>query len=155
MAYNNNYNGYNRNNYLKVGYNQRGYQNKGYNQRNKKSGAKYSKITKGTFEGLPIVNAWVKTKFGLVSIKVAPYSGTHETKSENGNKFLNLIAEVKEGFNVSIYPCIMNLRNNYIIINKLGLMITPKGHGVTKSGKVVSGAVLQLKHNSNNTNYNF
>lgn len=153
MSYNNNNrttfntNNYNRNNSNR--------NNSNSFLRTKKSGAKYSKIGEGKFRDYPIINAWLKTKNGLITFKVAPYHGTREVDSKTGNRFINMIVEVRDGFNVSVFPCMFSVKTRYVIIDKLGLLITPKGQGVTGSGKTVFGAVLKLNKNGNNSNYNF
>lgn len=147
--YNNNRNqygqnrGYRQNNY--GGYpQQQGYSQQQPPQRFKKSGAKYSIIKQGNFEGYPIVNAWMKTRQGLVKITIAPYRDTREVESKS-NKFLTMIASIKVGFNPpQIMPCLYNLTNKKIVLPNVGLLVTPNGGGMTRNGKRVTGAVVQL-----------
>lgn len=156
MNYNNNYNGnrqFNGGGYQQRQYNGGGYQQHQYNgggyqqpqQRFKKSGAKYSMIKKGNHEGAIIVNAWMKSRQGLLKITCAPYNGTHEVKSQNGNTFLTYIASLDYGNgNTRILPCLYNVGNKKITLSAVNLLITPNGGGFTRSGKRVTGSVLQL-----------
>src|SRR5690606_32574684 len=80
--YNGNYNGKN-NNY------QSSYSNNNNNnqQCTKKSGVVYSLIKQGVFEGLTIVNAWMKSKDYLLTLKIAPYNKTQEiVKSKSSGR---------------------------------------------------------------------
>src|SRR5690554_6750229 len=110
----NNYGGGYRNNNYGGGYQNNGYQNR---PRPKKSGANYAQIGKGNYKGLPIVNAWLKTRQGLVTIKVAPYHKTKSYDSGNGNAFLSMIAEIKFSNGVQrLVPVLMNRQNKKIPI---------------------------------------
>lgn len=112
----------------------------------KKSGAKYGIIKKGQFEDLPIVNAWMKTRQGLVTIKVAPYHKTKSHDSGNGNAFFSMIAEIRyPSGHTKLVPVLMNRSNKKIPIPNENLLITPNGGGVTKSGKRVTGSVVKLR----------
>lgn len=106
----------------------------------KKSGATYSKITKGNFEGYPIINAWRKTKNGLMTVKVAPYHASSKTVESEKNTFTKMIAEIRHPNAASeIVPVLMNMTNKKIVIKKYNLVISPNGSGYTSSGKRVSG----------------
>jgi hypothetical protein len=117
----------------------------------KRSGAVYSKIRKGNFEGDTIVNAWRVTKMGLMQATVAPYLGSNgrgneivNSNGKSGNtpkEYQKMICTIK---NTSIgttqtYHVLMNVKTQVISIQELGLCITPNGSGVTKSGKRVTG----------------
>lgn len=108
----------------------------------KKSGAIYSKIKKGNFEGLTIVNAWNKSSKGLVTAKVAPYKNSEVlVQSEKGHEYIKMIAEItyhKTG-HVRLIPVLMNMKTEVIAIQEMGMCITPKGGGTTSSGKRVTG----------------
>jgi hypothetical protein len=122
----------------------------------KKSGSVYSTITnrKGgnsKFEGNTIVNAWRMTKFGMMTATVAPYAGENKkgleivnSNGKSGNtpkeyqKMLCTIKNVAMGTQ-QIYPVLMNLKTKVIVIQELGLCITPNGAGTTKNGKRVTG----------------
>lgn len=117
----------------------------------KKSGAVYSRIRNGNFEGDTIVNAWRKTRLGLMKATVAPYSGQggkgREIVNSNGKsgnqdkEYQKMICTIKNdsaGTNQT-YHVLMNLKTQVIVIKELGLCITPNGSGVTKSGKRVTG----------------
>lgn len=109
----------------------------------KRSGAIYTKIRKGKFEGLTIVNAWNKSKGkGLITAKVAPYHKSEEiVTSAKGHEYLKMIAEItytKTG-QTRLIPVLMNMKTEVIAIQELGMVITTNGSGTTSSGKRVSG----------------
>lgn len=150
----NNFNN-NRNQYgQKRGYRQNNYggypQHQGYGQqqpqqRPKKSGAKYSIIKQGKHEGSPIVNAWMSTRQGLVKITIAPYHGTRKVES-SANTFLTMMASVQVGFNPpQLMPCLYNITNKKVVLSNIGLLVTPNGGGMTRSGKRVTGSVVKLQ----------
>lgn len=115
-------------------------------QQYKKSGATYSKIKKGNFQGETIVNAWRKTKYGLMTATVSPYSGSKGkgdelVESQKGNQYKKMICTIT---NTSLgtsqtYHVLMNLETQVIVISELSLCITPNGSGYTRSGKKVTG----------------
>lgn len=117
----------------------------------KRSGAVYSKIRNGNFEGDIIVNAWRVTKMGLMQATVAPYMGANgkgneivNSNGKSGNtpkEYQKMICTIK---NTSIgtsqtFHVLMNIKSQVIAIQELGLCITPNGSGTTKSGKRVTG----------------
>lgn len=117
----------------------------------KKSGAVYSKIRKGKFEGDTIVNAWRATKMGLMKATVTPYSGANgkgleivNSQGKSGNqdkeyqKMICSIQNTSMGTSTT-YHVLMNLKTQVIVIQELGLCITPNGSGVTRKGKRVTG----------------
>ncbi|KFF15084.1 hypothetical protein [Flavobacterium hydatis] len=117
----------------------------------KRSGAVYSRIRNGNFEGDTIVNAWRSTKLGLMKATVAPYSGQGgkgreivNSSGKSGNqdkeyqKMICTIQNTSLGTNQT-YHVLMNLKTQVIVIQELGLCITPNGSGTTKSGKRVTG----------------
>ncbi|WP_417443757.1 hypothetical protein [Joostella sp.] len=142
MNYRNNYNRV----YSNQNYSNRGYSNRGYQQAPpppaKKSGATYSIIKKGKYEGGTIVNAWnVSRSKGLIKATVAPYSGTTESTSQSGNVYQTMIASVfyeKSGVK-KLMPCLMNVKTKKIALSEINMVISPNGSGVTSSGKRVSG----------------
>lgn len=117
----------------------------------KKSGATYSKIKNGNFEGEIIVNAWRKTKFGLMVAVVTPYAGDNKAGLKivtSTNQNTGLIKEYRKMIctiqNKSMgtsqtYHVLMNIKTQVIVINELSLCITPNGDGKTASGKRVKG----------------
>lgn len=120
-------------------------------QQFKRSGAVYSKIKKGAFEGHLIVNAWRVTKNGLMEATVSPYRGANgngldvvHSQGKSGTQdieYQKMICVIK---NKSIgtsqtYHVLMNLKTKVISISELSLCITPNGNGITRSGKRVSG----------------
>mgnify|MGYP003144450066 CR=1 FL=1 len=153
MAYrNNNYN--NGNNYNNRGYRNNNYNggNRGYNNRNnyqnnqpapKRSGAKYSVISKGDFKGFLIVNAWNKSRSkGMITAKVAPYKDSQEyTAKTSGKTYITMIAEVfyRDTGQKMIVPCSMNKQTRVIVLSDLGMVITPNGSGQTSVGVKVTG----------------
>lgn len=117
-----------------------GYQNK---PQAKRSGAKYSIIRNGKFEGGTIVNAWNKSRGkGLITAKVAPYKDSKEyTAKSSGKTYITMIAEVfyhNTGQKMLI-PCSMNKNTKVIVLSDLGMVISPNGNGITSSGKKVTG----------------
>ncbi len=136
MRYNNNRN-YNNNNYNQNNFRQ--------NQMNtmpqpKRSGAVYSRIKNGKFDGMTIINAWRKTKMGLMTCKVAPYHASEVLVKSDRNEFVKMIAEIKlPTGQIQIEPCLMNMTNKKVVLQKMGLVISPNGSGVTSSGKRVTG----------------
>ena len=142
MAYNNynNRNDYNTNNQNGNGYRRsNGSNNRSQNQV-KKSGATYSKINKGQREGLMCVNAWRKTKNGLMTASAFPVDGVqHESKE--GNKSMRYAVEIinRDMGTTQTYWCMMSLVTKKIFIKELNLVISPKGNGIRSSGKRVTG----------------
>lgn len=150
--YNNNNNNYRGNDgsYYPKRENRSTYSQENQNQF-KKSGATYSKIRNGNFEGETIVNAWRKTKFGLMIATCTPYNG----QSGNGSKIVESVNEktghVKEYKKMictiqnksmgtsQTYHVLMNVQTQVIVISELSLCITPNGDGKTASGKRVKG----------------
>lgn len=117
----------------------------------KKSGAVYSRIRNGNFEGDTIVNAWRVTKMGLMKATVTPYSGSNgkgreivNSQGKSGNqdkeyqKMICTIQNTSVGTSTT-YHVLMNLKTQVIVIQELGLCITPNGSGVTRKGKRVTG----------------
>lgn len=162
MAYSNGYNqnrgggwygnrGYQNRGGYGGGYNQgnRGYQNGGgYNapqQPVKKSGAKYSIIKKGNFIDMPIINAWQKTRQGILTITVKPYHASEKQVKSARNTFTKMIAEVQyPSGQHRLIPVLYNEVNKKVTISELNLLITPAGAGVTGTGKHVTGSVVKL-----------
>lgn len=120
--------------------------NNNFNNQNqppaKKSGATYSKIGKGKFQGGTIINAWNKSRSrGLITAKVAPYKGTKHYKNAKGEKKQTMICEVRyhSSGHTQLIPCSMNLSTQVVALPELGMVISPNGRGVTSSGKKVTG----------------
>lgn len=109
----------------------------------KKSGATYSKIKKGNFEGGTIVNAWNTSKNrGLITATVAPYHKSEEVvRSEKGHEYQKMMCKVlfTRSGQEKLIPCLMNIKTKVVVLQELGMVITPNGSGVTSSGKRVSG----------------
>ena len=143
-------------NYRNSGFRQSGQQNKwnsnngGNNyQRNnnqasqtfKKSGAVYSRIKDGKMEGMLAVNAWRKTKSGLMTASAFPVDQTEHIGEKSKNTFIRYAVEVqnRDLGTSQTYWCLMQKESKKIIIKELGLVISPNGNGVTSSGKRVTG----------------
>lgn len=110
----------------------------------KKSGAKYSNISKGKNAGGTIVNAWNKSKSkGLLTATVAPYDKSDEivTAQTSGKEYIKMIAKVKYSNSgvEKIIPCLMNIKTKVIVLSEIGMVITPNGSGHTSSGKKATG----------------
>lgn len=131
----------------------RNYQNRGnrggYNRNNgnrpapKRSGAKYSIIRQGKFEGQTIINAWNKSRGkGLITAKVAPYGESKEyTAPSSGKTYITMIAEITyhNSGHTRIIPCSMNKATKSVVLSDIGMVITQNGSGLTSSGKKVTG----------------
>jgi len=109
----------------------------------KRSGAKYSIIRKGDFEGGTIINAWNKSKGkGLITAKVAPYKDSKEyTAQSSGKTYITMIAEVfyHNSGQKLIIPCSMNKSTKAVVLQDIGMVITQNGSGITSGGKKVTG----------------
>ncbi|MGX1930205.1 hypothetical protein [Flagellimonas sp. 2504JD4-2] len=144
-----NNNGYGNNGYQRRnGYGNNGYQRgNGYRNNNrpapKRSGAKYSIIRNGRFEGGTIVNAWNKSRSkGLITAKVAPYKDSKEyTAKTSGKTYITMIAEItyQKSGHTRLIPCSINKATKVIVLGDIGMVITPNGAGITSSGKKVTG----------------
>jgi len=115
-------------------------------QQFKKSGAKYTVITKGKFAGhnLSAVNAWRKTKVGMMEAKCFPIAdkeGVYEHTSQAGRKSVRYVIEISNSTTGTHnrFFSIMSLDTRKIYIDELGLVISPNGSGVTGTGKSVTG----------------
>lgn len=80
----------------------------------KRSGAVYSTIKNGNFEGNTIVNAWRSTKLGLMKATVTPYAG-------EGNKGLEIVnSNGKSGNTPKEYQKMMcNIQNTSLGTSQL------------------------------------
>ncbi|MEN2434962.1 hypothetical protein AAH994_06080 [Weeksellaceae bacterium A-14] len=106
----------------------------------KKSGASFSKITKGANEGLYFVSAWKKTRAGMVKATATPLSNK-STESARGNQYIPyLVTCIHMGtLQATKYNGIMNIQTRVLVISDLGMCITPNGSGKTKSGTMAKG----------------
>lgn len=134
-------------------------QNQGFNQSQqqqqkpifKRSGATYTRIRNGNFEGNIIVNAWRSTRMGLMKATVAPYAGqgnkgleivnSHGRSGNQDKEYQKMICTIQNSTvgTTQTYHVLMNIKTQVIVIQELGLCITPNGSGTTKSGKRVTG----------------
>lgn len=115
----------------------------------KRSGAVYTKIRNGNFEGETIVNAWKLTRNGMLKAVVTPYSKnggdeiviSHGKSGNQEKEYRKMICKItNESAGTSqIYPVLMNIKTQVIVIKDLSLCITPNGSGVTRKGKRVTG----------------
>jgi hypothetical protein len=89
----------------------------------KHSGAKYHANTKNDN---PAITGWNYSKrAGLVKVFIAPYSNTHQHKSEKGNTFENWMCKV-EGVGFSEhFPVLVNLATKRAVIQKYGWVVSP------------------------------
>lgn len=135
MSYDRNYNqnaGYTRNY-------QRGQFNYGSarpNENFKKSGAKFSLINKGRWKGADIINAWKKTKYGLMKLQATPYSD-EVVSSKNGRNYMKYIAVITHNYNQQKYTCLYDIDRKRLVIKDLGLIVTNNGSGTTRDRKSV------------------
>lgn len=117
-------------------------QSAGFDSRNsvKKSAATYSRIKSGKHEGLMAVNAWRKTKNGLVTASCFPVDGI-EHQSKDGKTSLRYVVEVvhRDMGTTQTYWTLMSKDSKKIFIKELGLVISPNGNGISSSGKRVTG----------------
>ena len=106
----------------------------------KKSGTVYTKMKKGKNVGLFCVNAWRKTKVGLITATAMPVDGVIHT-SDKGNEAMRYVVNIidQNSGTTQTYWCLMNVKTQMIFIKELGLMLSPNGSGFTSSGKRVSG----------------
>lgn len=114
----------------------------------KKSGASYSNINKGQFEGGTIVNAWNKSRKGLITATVAPYKKSAElVTSKKGHEYMKMMCKVTyhSTGNEKLLPVLMNTKTQVIVIEEMGMVITPNGSGHTSSGKKVTGYFGTMK----------
>lgn len=106
----------------------------------KKSGATYSKITKGNFVGLTCVNAWKSSRQGLIKASVMPYHASNEIVESEKATYIKMIARISVGIGAErVIPCLMNEKTKVIVLDEISMCITPNGSGVTRSGKHVKG----------------
>lgn len=106
----------------------------------KKSGATYTRISKGKYEGLMHVSAWKKSGYTMVKASATPLANK-SSESANGKQYIPYLVTVidMKSLQKSIYNGIMNIQTNVLVIQELGYCITPNGSGTTKSGTRVKG----------------
>ena len=107
----------------------------------KKSGTVYTRIKTGKMEGMMAVNAWRKTKNGLMTASAFPVDQTEHIGDKSKNTFIRYAVEVKNADlgTSQTYWCLMQKESQKITIKELGLVISPNGRGVTAGGKRVTG----------------
>lgn len=121
-------------------------QNNNFNYQNnpapqyKRSGATYSKITKGKMEGLMAVSAWKRNKTGMVKVNAMPLNDA-PTESRSGKQYVPYLVTIIDmnTLQATKYNGIMNVETKVLVISDLGYCITPNGSGQTKSGTRVKG----------------
>lgn len=120
----------------------KGNYNQGGEKIHKRSGAIYSKIRQGKYEGHTVINAWNYSKTrGLIKCTVSPYRNTREYRNADGDVKITMIAKVfytRTG-NEVIIPCSLNRNTGKVFLQDLGMVITPNGQGRTRSGKLAKG----------------
>lgn len=112
----------------------------------KKSGAKFTLITRsetGKTNGMTIVNAWKSSSQGLIKITVKPYERCKGGDTCEWQKALAEVVNTNTG-QISTFPTLINVTTKRVIIKELGWLITSAGHGISKSGKHISGSVVRL-----------
>lgn len=114
--------------------------------RYKKSAASFTLVKQsktGKSVGMLMVNAWVKTKAGLIKIKACGYK---KRKGKNC-EWQNAVCEVTNlnTGQTAKYPTLINVTTNRMKIKELSWMVTAKGGGMTRSGKRVTGSVITLR----------
>lgn len=120
--YNNNYNGYNRNNYgagspQRVSF----YPSR---QKRKHSGC----VQKLMSDGVIVLSAWkYNSKEGLMSFYARPYKGTKKHSSQNGKTFLNYFVTIvnKRSFTVIKTSGLLCLETKKLTIPDFGLVLNP------------------------------
>ena len=107
----------------------------------KKSGTVYTRIKSGKMEGMMAVNAWRKTKNGLMTASAFPVDQTEHIGEKSKNTFIRYAVEVKNADlgTSQTYWCLMQKESQKITIKELGLVISPNGRGITAGGKRVTG----------------
>lgn len=107
----------------------------------KKSGTVYTRIKSGKMEGMMAVNAWRKTKNGLMTASAFPVDQTEHIGEKSKNTFIRYAVEVKNADlgTSKTYWCLMQKESQKITIKELGLVISPNGRGITAGGKRVTG----------------
>jgi|GEM_PF-3265717 len=110
----------------------------------KKSGATYTKISKGDAEGLFHVSAWRLDKNRLVTAQCFPHrskkTGVYTFISDKNKKeYCHYIIELKGDSFISVVPGLMSKETKKLYIPKLNLVISKNGKGITGNGKPVSG----------------
>lgn len=107
----------------------------------KKSGAHYTQIREGKNEGLYAVNAWRKTKMGLMTAKAFPANREVVYTSKEGNEFITYAVEISNTTlgTSQTYWALMNKKTRKLFIKELGLVISPNGSGITSGGRRVAG----------------
>lgn len=116
-------------------------------QRFKKSGAVFTLIKQsstGKSVGMHIVNAWIKTKAGLVKIVASGYK-KRKGKTCEWENTVATVTNMATGQSAK-YPTLINITTRRMKIKELGWMVTAKGGGITRSGKRVTGAVVTIKN---------
>ena len=130
--------------------------NQGYNnqpqpqQQYKSSGAKYTKIkSDGPKDGYYHVAAWRMTKQGLMKATAMPLQSYSESGKplgviehvgeQKGHTHIRYKVEIVCGAQYTKFYTTMRLDTRMLVIRELGLVISPNGNGVTRSGKRVTG----------------
>lgn len=109
----------------------------------KKSGAKFTRYRDGRFAGTDLVHiaAWRKTKSGLQTLSMNPLDGTEHVGKEKGKTHIVYIGKLinKSAGTITTVLGSYQKESGKLVLNDLGLVVSPNGHGKTKSGKVVKG----------------
>lgn len=108
--------------------------------RTKKSCASFTPITKGLSKGAFAVNAFKKTKYGVIKATAFPAT-TKTSESDKGNEFMGYHVNITDmnTLQTTKYRGIMNINTKVLVISDLGMCITPNGSGRTRTGKLLKG----------------
>ena len=106
----------------------------------KKSGAVFTKISKGVMEGLHAVNAWKKGSGGMIKATAFPIKNQSK-ESEKGDQYVPYLVSVTHmpTLQTTKYNAIMNIQTKVLVISDLSMCITPNGSGKTRGGTSVKG----------------
>lgn len=107
----------------------------------KKSGASFNRINKpgAKYQGSYMVSAWKKNKSGLIRANASPIGD--ERTSGSGKTYQPYLVSITHmnTLQTTKYNGIMNTQTRVLVIQDLGMCITPNGSGKTKSGTVAKG----------------
>lgn len=144
-------------NFYPVGQTNNNQNNSNNNQEQfKTSGATFFKLkykneteNSGDLEGMWCCNAWRKTKAGLMTASAMPYVGegrkglepVFSYKGEAKEKeYQKVMVKITMNGQISMYPCLMNVKTKTIVIKELSLVISDTDKAKpTRSGKMVTG----------------
>lgn len=116
----------------------------------KRSGFEIRENDKGRLYGF----GWKKTKRGMLKFSFSENpdgkSGTIQSGKNKGEEFTNGVLNILNTQTLSevIEPCNAFQRKDgeyYLTSKKLGLILTTRGSGKTRGGKISKGAIIKMK----------